>query len=202
MAHSTKRFTCENQALLVQVTGDLGKDSMALNNPAVNAKWYLDLNSKLESIGFKCTESDWSVYIWVEDSECTIITTSVDDILIVSSSMTESDAVVNSQCKLYEITDNGEPTFHLGCQIEHDRTNQTIKLSQQSYTLSILREFGFDPTGSWNEAESLHQAFTNGRGREGESVPILRYHWKGNILEYLYLPQYCIHCARAHSFHV
>lgn len=107
-------------------------------------QWYLELNKKLESIGFKRTESDWSVYIRRSGDALTILTASVDDMLLGSAGKAESDLVVAQLRSLYEITDNGEPTLHLGCNIQRDRERRTIKLDQRAYTVSILREFGYE----------------------------------------------------------
>ena len=57
-----------------------------------------------------------------EGAEKSIITTSVDDMLIASSSADESNSVVTALATQFEITDNGEPTLHLGCSLERDRT--------------------------------------------------------------------------------
>lgn len=86
-------------------------------------QWYLELNSKLESIGFNCTESDWSLYTGSKGSEWSIGTTSVNDMLIASSLKSESDDVVKSVNSIFQITDNGEPKMHLGCNLERDRKN-------------------------------------------------------------------------------
>jgi hypothetical protein len=107
-------------------------------------QWYLELNACLEAIGFKRTELDWSVYQRVEGTEYSIVTTSIDDMLIASSSTTESDAVVAALASKFEITDNGQPKLHLGCSLERSRANRTLRLDQKSYTESILREFGYD----------------------------------------------------------
>jgi len=101
-------------------------------------QWYLELDSHLGLIGFKWTESDWSVYQHTQGAECSIITTSVDDILIASSTIMESDPVVSALGSQFEITDNGEPKLHLGCSIEWNHTKKTIWLNQQCYSKAIL----------------------------------------------------------------
>jgi hypothetical protein len=68
--------------------------------------------------------------------------------LIASTSNAESDAVAAALTSQFEITDNGEPKLHLGCIIERDHVNGTLKLHQKSYTESILRDFGFDKCNS------------------------------------------------------
>jgi len=78
-----------------------------------------------------------------QGAERSIVTTSVDDMLIASSTASESDAVVAVLASQFEITDNGEPKLHLGCSIERNRANRTIQLNQHSYTKSILRDFGY-----------------------------------------------------------
>lgn len=107
-------------------------------------QWYLELNSKLELLGFQRLESDWSVYTRTSGLGRSVITTSVDDMLIGSSSTLESDAVVEQLGSTFEITDNGEPAYHLGCGITRNRVNGTLRLDQRSFTQSILREFGMD----------------------------------------------------------
>jgi hypothetical protein len=111
-------------------------------------QWYLELNTILETLGFKRTESDWSLYRRTHGKDESILATSVDDMLIASTSDAESDAVVAALASRLEITDNGEPKLHLGCTIERDRVNRTIKLHQKSYTESILRDFNFDKCNS------------------------------------------------------
>jgi hypothetical protein len=56
--------------------------------------------------------------------------------LIALTSDAESDAVVAALASRLEITDNGEPKLHLGCTIERDRINRTIKLHQHIQSLS------------------------------------------------------------------
>jgi len=69
-------------------------------------QWYLELDSHLGLVGFKWTESDWSVYQCTQGAECSIITTSVDDMLIAFSTIMESDAVVSALGSQFEITDS------------------------------------------------------------------------------------------------
>ncbi|CAK5271565.1 unnamed protein product [Mycena citricolor] len=109
-------------------------------------QWYLELNSRLEAIGFKRTESDWSVYTRTRGAERSYLTASVDDMLIASSSTKESNLVVEELAKQFEITDNGEPKFHLGCSITRD--DDGIRLDQKTYVESILRTYGMEKCNS------------------------------------------------------
>ena len=104
----------------------------------------LELNMKLESISFKHLESNWSVYMHIgEDNYHSYITTSVNDMLITSTTNKESDLIINQIASLFEITKNGQPTFHLGCAIEQDTNQRSIKVSQTRYIQSILCDFNF-----------------------------------------------------------
>ena len=129
-------------------------------------QWYQELNSRLESIGFKRLESDWSVYIRVLDGERTYITTSVDDMLIASSSVKESDFVMDQLTSLFEITNNGEPTFHLGCGISRDRTARSISIDQYRYTQSILRKFGYE------NCNPVHTPMDPGKHLSPQTTPL------------------------------
>jgi len=81
-------------------------------------QWYLELDSCLGLIGFKWTESDWSVYQCSQGTERSIITTSVNNMLIASSTVMESDTIISTLASQIDITDNGKPKLHLGCSIE------------------------------------------------------------------------------------
>jgi hypothetical protein len=64
--------------------------------------------------------------------------------LIGTSSTKEASSIVQDLRSLFEITDNREPKYHLGCTIERWRSCGTIKVHQQGYVQSILRDFGME----------------------------------------------------------
>lgn len=108
-------------------------------------QWYLELNNKLASVGLNQIESDWSMHVRRADSQSqSISTTSVDNMLIASSSITESNAVVADIAKFFEITDNHDVRFHLGCAVTRWRSRRTLKLDQHAYTVSILHDTNMD----------------------------------------------------------
>lgn len=110
--------------------------------------WYLEFNSKYQSIGFKRCESDWSVHARTVDNQGSISTTSVDDILLGSSSEAESDSVAGGLSQFFEITDNGPPEQLLGCKITRHPTRGTIFMSQDAFSGSILREFNMSTSNA------------------------------------------------------
>jgi hypothetical protein len=108
-------------------------------------QWSIELNNKLEMMQFKRIQADWSVHIRKAkpDAKSTSGTT-VDDMLIGSNSVPESNWVSQALQKYYEITDYGEVSWILGCRITRWRERRTLKVDQESYTLQILRDFGMD----------------------------------------------------------
>ena len=54
-------------------------------------QWYLHLNEKFETVGFKQTESDWSVHQGLTTDGHSISTASVNNILLASLSEEESN---------------------------------------------------------------------------------------------------------------
>ena len=70
--------------------------------------------------------------------------TSVDDILLASTSQHESDDVTKNLGQIFDLTDNGDVQWLLGCKVTRARSRGTIRLTQETYTESILREFGME----------------------------------------------------------
>lgn len=104
--------------------------------------WYLEFNTKYQSLGFNRCESDWSVHVRSRPRAKSISTTSVDDILLGSTSTHESDDVTNGLKTFFEITDNGPVTHLLGCKVTRNRKRGTILVNQEPYIATTLREFG------------------------------------------------------------
>lgn len=104
--------------------------------------WYLEFNQWYESLGFRRCESDWSVHIRTNGDQRSVSATSVDDILLASSSQAESDLVTQELGRIFELTDNGPVDWLLGCKVTRDWTAGSITMTQESYVTSILEMFG------------------------------------------------------------
>jgi hypothetical protein len=95
-------------------------------------------------MGFKWTESDWSVHQRSTTDGCSISATSVDDILLASSSKEESNQAAKDISQVFE-TSHAEDVEHLlGCRIIRWRSWCSLKLDQEVFTTAILREFGIE----------------------------------------------------------
>ena len=139
-----------------------------------------------------------------------ILTTSVDDMLIASTMEEESDAVVNDIQQHFKLTDNSDVNFHLGCTIIQWRSRRTLKLHQQAYTESILRDVhmeGCNPVSTPMHPNTRLSTddFPLTRRRKSShpiNIPILPHCRKMHVLVDMYMTRHHIHCSRTCSFHV
>lgn len=106
--------------------------------------WYLEFNDKYQSLGFIRCESDWSVHVREGPNAKSLSATSVDDILLASSSIEESDNVKDGIATHFAITDNGEVKWLLGCRIVRNKSRGSITLTQDQFIESILRDFNME----------------------------------------------------------
>ncbi len=107
-------------------------------------QWYMHLHKVYTTLGFHHYQSDWSVYIRRSPSVLSISTTSVDDLLLASSSKSESNLTTSEIKNKFAITDSGDTEWLLGCQIRRWRERRLLMLDQEQYTTQILTEFNMD----------------------------------------------------------
>jgi len=103
--------------------------------------WVLKLHLVLTEISFKCTDCDYSVYIYRRDNVKVILLIHVDDLLIASNSCNAIQKVKSDLASQFKIHDQGPATSILGIKIERNHPNWSISLSQPSYIESILEQF-------------------------------------------------------------
>jgi Reverse transcriptase (RNA-dependent DNA polymerase) len=82
-------------------------------------QWYLHLNERFEAMGFKQTDSDWSVHQRFTTDGHLISATSVDNILLASSSKEESNRAAKDISQVFETSDAEDVEHLLGCRITH-----------------------------------------------------------------------------------
>ena len=116
-----------------------------LNRPLYGLKqagreWYQKLDTSLASIKFEKSPENPCVY----SRTCSdaIIVVYVDDLLIGSKSMNEIIKVKNLLKKKFKMTDLGEAKDILGMNIHRNKSENSITLSQRSYTETLLEKFG------------------------------------------------------------
>ena len=67
----------------------------------------------------------------------------IDDITIASSSVAESDRIVEELSRAFKLRDLGPTSFLLGIEITRDRPNRHISLSQRQYIIDMLERYRF-----------------------------------------------------------
>lgn len=110
--------------------------------------WYIEFNNKFSQLGFERCEGDWSVHKKGTTEQGSFSATSVDDILLSSTSKEESDRVTTELGKIFDLTDNGNVDWLLGCKITRNRTRRSLTITQEAYIDGILRTFGMEHCNS------------------------------------------------------
>ena len=103
--------------------------------------WNKDLHSTLTSMGFKCLESDWSIYLSSRDDIRIIMPVVVDDMTLASKSQGAIDDFIKELSQHYDLRNLGPTSFFLGIEIKRDRPNRTISLCQRQYIVNMLEHF-------------------------------------------------------------
>jgi hypothetical protein len=111
-------------------------------------QWYLLLHDAYSSLGFKRCVSDWSVYVRRSNNDLTVSATSVDDLLIASNSIAESNLAATQIKDKFAVTDGGNTEWLLGCRIRRWRDRKLLIIDQELYTSQILSNFGMENCNS------------------------------------------------------
>jgi hypothetical protein len=104
--------------------------------------WYSRLSTKLQSLGFKPSKADVSLFYFRNGRVTMFLLIYVDDIIVASSSQ-EATAALQWKLQLqseFALKDLGDLHYFLG--IEVKRIPQGIVLSQGKYTSDLLKKVG------------------------------------------------------------
>jgi hypothetical protein len=106
-------------------------------------QWYYTLHDAYTALGFKRSESDWCTYTrstpsgfsmsatpGTPPSGFSMSATSVDDIILVSDTKTESDNAAREINEKYTTTDCGDAEWLLGCRITRCRSKRLLMIDQ------------------------------------------------------------------------
>jgi hypothetical protein len=66
-------------------------------------QWNNKLHTTLQSMGFKCLDSDRSIYIYVKDDVCIIVPIYIDDITLASKSSAALDKAVHTLSQHFKL---------------------------------------------------------------------------------------------------
>jgi hypothetical protein len=104
-------------------------------------QWNKKLHTILQSMGFKCLDSDRSIYIYVKDNMCIIVPIFIDDITLAPESSAAMDKAVHTLSQHFKLQDLGATQFLLGVEITRDYSKHSIYLSQRQYIIDMLERF-------------------------------------------------------------
>jgi histone deacetylase 1/2 len=102
--------------------------------------WYSRLSSKLQSLGFKPSEADVSLFVYNKGGVVIFLLVYVDDIIVASSSTAATEALLKDLHADFALKDLGELHYFLG--IEVKKASNGILLTEQKYTSDLLHRAG------------------------------------------------------------
>lgn len=116
----------------------------ALYGLRISPKRWNDCFTKVaESIGLKSDVYEPCLFTWREGIKFAILLLYVDDMLIASNDEKKLGEIKLKLNKAFEMSDLGEPKMFLSINIERNREQKILKLSQTAYIDKILERFGF-----------------------------------------------------------
>ncbi|KAI3735041.1 hypothetical protein L6452_14528 [Arctium lappa] len=99
--------------------------------------WYQRFAKYLIHLGFVCSKSDTSLFIYKHDHEIAYLLLYVDDIVLTTSSPALKRQIIGALKSEFDMTDLGPLTYFLGISVT--RTTNTMFLSQRKYTEAIIK---------------------------------------------------------------
>ena len=103
--------------------------------------WYKMLHDYLTANGFTRCNKEYCLYVQRDDDGITMIVVYVDDLTIAASSTQRIKDTKDALSKRFEMKDLGEIKYLLKIEIERNRKEKTMTLSQRKYIHDILDRF-------------------------------------------------------------
>ncbi|KAJ1530147.1 hypothetical protein ONE63_005078 [Megalurothrips usitatus] len=106
--------------------------------------WYLKADHLLRKEGYSNTEQEPCIYTKTSGIAVTIVALYVDDFYLFYKEERVKIELIEALRRFIVLKDLGEARSCLGMRIERDWAKGTLKLHQEEYTNSILKEFGME----------------------------------------------------------
>ena len=104
-------------------------------------EWNKVLNTRLMDIGFKNIKADPCAFIRETNEQIEIITAWVDDLLLFTETVQFMNTLKAELKTLFDISDLGSPQNIIGIEIDQDRKNRRLKISQMQYIDDLLAKY-------------------------------------------------------------
>jgi transposase InsO family protein len=106
--------------------------------------WYSRLCKELETYGFIASDADPSLFTLHNKMDTCYMLIYVDDILIASKSIDTVKSIKANLLKTFQGKDMGEVSSFLGINVERNRDNLELKISQTAMIDNIVKEYGME----------------------------------------------------------
>ena len=104
--------------------------------------WFEKMDKALVQLGFSSLTHDSCIYVQRGVNHIIFITLYVDDLLILSSTLSHLVDLKRRLSQCFEMTDLGEAHFILGLQLTRNRRLRELSLSQQHYVRRVVDRYG------------------------------------------------------------
>lgn len=137
--------------------------------------WHAKLKSELESMGFRASTADASLFVRNQGDNVEYMLIYVDDILIASKELTAVQAVKTELGSIFDVRDLGEAKFFLGMEITRNTEDGTIKLSQVRAIKDLVSKFNMVDAKTKTTPISVTTRLCKGESKlvDKEQVPYL-----------------------------
>ena len=106
--------------------------------------WNERINKFLLDLGFKRSENDFCLYLKGSSGRLLYLLLYVDDIVMASPELEIINKYKEKLMREYEMKDKGELKHFLGLEINYNKQNGILKISQERYILGILKRFNME----------------------------------------------------------
>lgn len=104
--------------------------------------WYSRLSQKLQDLGFKSSKADTSLFYYSKHNITMFLLVYVDDIIVASSSSKATAALLKDLNAEFALKDLRYLHYFLG--IEVHKIREGVLLTQEKYTLDLLKRVGME----------------------------------------------------------
>ena len=101
--------------------------------------WNQKVTEWLEQYGFQQSQVDPGIYILTKDNKVYILALYVDDAICVGKHISVINKLKQDFAKAFDIEDLGPALWLLGCNIQRDRQNRTLTISQRQYVRQYVQ---------------------------------------------------------------
>ena len=132
-------------------------------------RWNERFTEVASKIGLTSHYDEPCLFTWRDGDKFLILLLYVDDMLIASNDLVKLEQIKLKLKDEFEMTDLGEPKSFLGINLERNRSERILSLSQEDYIEKMLERFGFKEKHPQRTPMVTHQVANRKRKEREES---------------------------------